>query len=93
MRTSSGAGGDARAAFDRRRGDAAGELGADFGLFVGEQRSGDAEVAFDRTALDRGGRHGDGFGARHAGVAADAGVSELQAVDRAPAAQEQRPER
>ena len=36
--------------------DAAGGLGADFGLLVGDQRAGDAQVAIDRPALDRGDR-------------------------------------
>ena len=72
-----GAGRDARAAFDWRRRHAAGELGADFGLLVGEQGSGHAQVPFDREALDSGGGHRRGFG--QAAAAAAAGVSEPHA--------------
>ena len=66
-----GAGRDARAAFDWRRGDAAGELGADFGLLVGEQRASHAQVPFDGEALHGSGRHhcrlGHRGGSRSAG--------------------------
>ena len=51
MRTSTAPCGHARAALDRRLDHAAGGLGADFGLLVGDERSRDAQKAIDRLAL------------------------------------------
>ena len=83
IRTSSAPGADARAAFDRRPDDAAGGLGADLRLFVGDQRAGDAQVAFDRPALDG---HDGNRGRLGAAVAASA--ADARAVRCAPVASE-----